>query len=147
MDSARCGGDGLDSLSRPRLFVGFEYRERQLVVVALDGAGRVCLQACFPLPQPHDDDLAAGPAAAVAAALRAFVRSHAAAAVCGVDETYAAVAALARDLAGPVRHVTALELERWRGAGFHGLLRHDPSVDAHHRALLAALAVAAGAAA
>jgi hypothetical protein len=130
------------AVRRRRLFFGFEYREQQLAVVALDGTGRVCLQVCFPLPQPHDDDLAADPAATIAATLTAFVRSHGAAAVCGVDETFAAVAALARRLDGPVRHVTGHELARW--PGFHGLTHYDPSVDAHHRALLAALAVAAG---
>lgn len=126
-----------------RLFFGFEYRQPQLAVVALDGTGRVCLQVCFPLLEPYDDDLATEPLASIAATLVAFVRSHAAVAVCGVDERYAAVAALARNLDGPVRRVSDLELGRWDGLGGLGLLRHDPRVDAHLRALLAALAVAA----
>ncbi len=139
MDPAQCGF----SDHQQRLFFGFEYRQQQLAVVALDGTGRVCLQVCFPLPAPHDDDLAAEPAALIAATLAAFVRSHDAVAVCGVDERYAAVAALARHLDGPVRRVSDLELGRWDGFGGLGLLRHDPRVDAHLRALLAALAVAA----
>ena len=138
--------DETTPLPRPRLFFGFEYRDRQLAVVALDGAGRVCLQATFPLPHVHDDDLAADPAVSVAATLTAFVRSHGAAAVCGIDDTFAAVAAVAHRLAGPVRHVTCGELERWRLSGLHGLTAHDPRVEAHQRALFAALAVAAGAA-
>lgn len=125
------------------LFFGFECREQQLAVVALDGTGRVCLQVCFPLPAPHDADLAAAPAAMIAATLTAFVRSHDAVAVCGVDARHAAVVALARRLDGPVRLVSDLALGRWDGLGGLGLLRHDPRVDAHLRALLAALAVAA----
>ncbi|HEY3352152.1 MAG TPA: hypothetical protein VGQ83_02805 [Polyangia bacterium] len=136
--------DETTKLPRPRLFFGFEYRDRQLAVVALDGAGRVCLQAAFPLPDVHDDDLAADPAASVAATLTAFVRSYGAAAVCGIDDTFAGVAALARQLADRVRHVTSFELERWRLSGLQGLTWHDPRVEAHQRALFAALAVAAG---
>ena len=132
-----------NSDQQQRLFFGFEYRAQQLAVVALDGTGRVCLQVCFPLPAPHDDDLAAAPAAMIAATLAAFVHSHDAVAVCGVDERYAAIAALARRLDGPVRQVSDLELGRWDGVGGLGLLRHDARVDAHLRALLAALAVAA----
>jgi hypothetical protein len=139
MAPAQCGfGD-----HPQRLFFGFEYRGQQLAVVALDGTGRVCLQVCFPLPAPHDDDLAAAPAALIATTLAAFVRSHAAVAVCGVDERFAAVAALARHLDGPVHRVSDLELSRWDGLGALGQLRHDPRVEAQLRALLAALAVAA----
>jgi len=139
MDPVRVGC----SAHQQRLFFGFEYRGQQLAVVALDGTGRVCLQASFPLPEPHDDDLAAEPAAFIADTLAAFVRSHEAVAVCGVDERYGAVAALARHLDGPVRRVSDLQLGRWDGLGGLGLLRHEPRVDAQLRALLAALAVAA----
>lgn len=127
-----------------RLFFGFEYREHRVAVIALDGCGTLLLRACFPLTATHDVDLDDGAAADIAATLEAFLRVHEAAAVCGADETPPVLEALARRLGGPVRYVSGLELDRQGLPGYSPLARFELGVDAHHRALLGALAVADG---
>jgi len=83
--------------------------------------------------------------AEIAAALTAFVRAHDAAAVCGTDEHPAVLAALAQHVGDTVCHVSAHQLDRVGVHGGYGLARLEIGVDAHQRALLAGLALAAGA--
>jgi hypothetical protein len=126
-----------------RLFFGFEYHfERMVYVVALDPTGRPLLRACFPLHDRGDTDLETGPAADIATALVGFAEAHDALPVCGTDEEPPVLAALARRLGGPVRYVSAVELER---TALPGVPPHrEPGCAAHQRALLAGLAAAEG---
>jgi len=128
-----------------RLFFGFEYRHPHLAVVAVDGHGTPLLRACFPLPDGRDLAVTEGAGAEIAAALTAFVRAHDAAAVCGTDEHPAVLAALAQHVGDTVCHVSAHQLDRVGVHGGYGLARLEIGVDAHQRALLAGLALAAGA--
>jgi hypothetical protein len=127
-----------------RLFFGFEYRHPHLAVVAVDGQGTLLLRARFPLLDPSDSELTDGAAPAITAALAAFVRAHDADAVCGTDEHPAVLAALARRIGNTVRYVSGHELDHADVPGANPLARFELGVDAHHRALLAGLALAAG---
>jgi len=75
-------------------------------------------------------------------ALVGFAEAHDALPVCGTDEEPPVLAALARRLGGPVRYVSAVELER---TALPGVPPHrEPGCAAHQRALLAGLAAAEG---
>jgi hypothetical protein len=130
-----------------RLFLGFEYRERCLGVIALNAAGLVVLRARFPLPDHEVADLVTSPAAHVADTLKAFLRAHGAIAVCGIDGTPPVLEALAERLDGVVRHVGFEDLWRTALPGYDPYARRELGVEAHLRAILAGLSVADDAAA
>ena len=129
---------------RGRLFFGFEYDCCSVYVIALDPTGRAVLRVTVPLTDRGDTDLDDGPAADLATSLVAFVQAHHAEPVCGTDEHPAVLAALARRVGNTVRYVSGHELDHAAVPGANPLARFELGVDAHHRALLAGLALAAG---
>lgn len=126
-----------------RLFFGFEHRREGLGVLAMDAKGTIQLRARFPLAETYDLDLTDLPVADIVATLRAFVRAHEARTVCCTDRTPGILEPLAESLGGPVRLVDLGELERMALPGSDPFaLRRPLGIEAHQRALLAALAVA-----
>jgi hypothetical protein len=75
--------------------------------------------------------------------LTAFVRAHDACPASGIAQAPAVLPALAKHLGGPIRYVDLFDLERAQLPGYDPYLRQQPGVEAHQRALLAGLAVAA----
>jgi hypothetical protein len=131
------------------LFFGLDWKADSLHTVAVDGWGRIVLRARFPLVDPCNTDLEAGPAAPVAQMLTAFIQAYdAELRACGANYNPPVLEALAKHLGGPVRYVDVCDLQRTTFPGVpmsgHDLLgRTEPGTDAHHRALLAGLAAAA----
>jgi hypothetical protein len=123
-----------------RMFFGCEARYDTLAVVAVDATGTPLLRARFPLARDAATTLAE--AAEVRTALAAFVAAHAAAPVWGIDHAPPLLTTLARELGGPVCLLGAPELERTAPPGYDGPLGRAFGVDAHLRALIAALSVA-----
>jgi hypothetical protein len=124
------------------LFFGFECRGDWLWVIALDGAADVMLRARFPLRAGLELGLD-GPPAPVATALSAFVQAHEARAACGVDRHPPLLELLAKRLGGPIRYLDRCELERTGLPAYDCSAGAEPGVSAHHRALLAGLAMSA----
>jgi hypothetical protein len=123
-----------------RLFVGAECRYDALAVVAVDTTGTPLLRARFPLTHGAATSLSDAPQ--VLATLGAFVAAHAAAPVWGLDRAPPLLTAVARELGGPVCFLDAPELERTAPPGYESVTGRAFGVDAHLRALLAALSVA-----
>jgi hypothetical protein len=124
-----------------RLFFGLECRYDWLAVVALDGAGTSLLRARFPLAQGAATGL--GEAPYVLAVLAAFIKAHDAAPVFGLDRAPKWLTVLAEHLGGHRCYLDACELERTAPPGYESVLGRAFGVDAHLRALLAGLSVAA----